>query len=522
MKPALPDARAALLRRAAPLLRAAPFAIMPALTALFDSRYHEFWRDEAQAVLVARDVPSPEWLVAMRMEGGPFFFHAWLRLALTVLSPVGALLAVGALGVLLLQLGTFRLLEAIGAGRTRSMLLSFAFSASYIYAYELGVVIRPYAMGLGLALLALAYLRDGLRTWQRRYVIAGTVAGSLSVLTSSHSACIAGGAFLVFGLLALTRRGGLRVGWPILASLPCFGLTLFLGLPFGPRPVVPVAESRLLQRAPQVFLSSFVPQDWWSISWRAPHAVLDAVNLGRHWALLGIAIALCLGLVAQLFSSPSMWRLSVFDVLAPAVGATAVLEIVIDHYWGGPRHLVFMAVPFLVIIAGWGAAASPTAPALRALRWCSLGALAPWLAVEVALAYWNAAADVVGSFSDTKGIAYLMPPDAHVVADAFHIDVGLLLWRPGMVTRGTDASGAHRTYTVWDRDLRATVPPAPLVAAECAEAPDRVYYVSRGGIGWAGNHARCFTHKWGASQGEADFMEHFDAWQVDCACMTAK
>src|SRR5262249_7974925 len=80
-----------------------------------------------------------------------------------------------------------------GRARGRAAWATLAFSLTYVYAYELGAVVRQYTLGLGLALLSFAHLRDALRTGDRRRVRAGAVAAGLAALTSAHSACVAGG-----------------------------------------------------------------------------------------------------------------------------------------------------------------------------------------------------------------------------------------------------------------------------------------------------------------------------------------
>src|SRR5262249_52639310 len=147
-----------------------------------------------------------------------------------------ALVLVGALGLGVLLFGTHRLLVAISGERRAAARVTLALSLTYVYAYELGVVVRQYALGLGLSLLSFALLRDPLR-WcgRRRAVRAGALAAGLAALTSPHAACVAGGGLLAFGLLSLARRRPLRAWWPILLTLPAFALDLYLASPFPDR-----------------------------------------------------------------------------------------------------------------------------------------------------------------------------------------------------------------------------------------------------------------------------------------------
>src|SRR5258708_29374802 len=110
-----------------------------------------------------------------------------------------------------------------------------ALGLSYSYAYEFGVVIRPYALSAGFGLLTNACLRDALRTLRVRSVVLGTAAAALCALSSTHGATIAGAALVAFGLVALSRSRGLRLALPTLGGLPFFAVVPYIVLPFPAR-----------------------------------------------------------------------------------------------------------------------------------------------------------------------------------------------------------------------------------------------------------------------------------------------
>ncbi len=108
------------LRASAPsLARAAPFVLVVAAVTLYDHRYHEFWRDEACALLEARAVPWRGLLHAMRLEGIPPLYHVLLKVLASFLPNPAALLAAGAIGLATLLTGTYQLVDSITGSKKR-------------------------------------------------------------------------------------------------------------------------------------------------------------------------------------------------------------------------------------------------------------------------------------------------------------------------------------------------------------------------------------------------------------------
>jgi hypothetical protein len=294
-------------------------------------------------------------------------------------------------------------------------------------------------------------------------------------------------------------------------------------LPFPPR----AAESNVDLKLPwaqfekmglQALRGSFSPQDWWVTTVYGSADFLDKLALLRHWGQIGIFVAAVYLLLVQCAGGYRHYRaLLVYDVVSLLVGWAALLVITVDHYWGSARHHVFFSIPLVVLVMGWAASVGQ-----GTLRWSSHAALpllAPWLLFHWIVFVRCVQLDVDMPFSDTKAAAAMLPDDAHLVVDSMRIQEGYAFWKPHLVTRGQDQGGRHLGYQANDSVLHMTVAAAPLVRAECRDAPDRTYF---SGWSWAvGPLERCLHLVLGASPHSEQTRpdEHFDLLQVDCACV---
>ncbi len=516
-------------RRLALARRAWPCGLVVLAIAVFDLGWHEPWRDEVGAMLTARAVPWGSLLLAMRYEGVPPLFHALLKLAGAVLPNPTALVAVGALGFAVLLVGTYRLLLAISSAPRAAARLTFAFSLTYAYGYELGVVIRQYALGLGLALLSFAYLRDALRaTAPRRAVRAGSLAAGLAALASAHSACVAGAGLLAFGLLSVVRRRRLRAWWPILLTLPVFALDAWLASPFPDR--IAKANVTLVQRpyttyrlALQALVTGVMPDDWWFVEGAGGPLVLNLYAVLRSLAFWGCLAAAALGLASRAGLLRRRWRVEAFDLIAAVAAWPPLLEIIVHHYWGAYRHHLFLGMPLLVIVTGWGLHARFSAPFADEARRTALALLFPWFALQISMGVSCVALDAALHFSDTKSASRVLAPGAHVVAESEWRPLGLLFWRPDIQLRAAAWEGRPFRYIRPDRAWGRLGPLPPLVKEECAAAPERVYFA--GSAGAMGPLAACgkrveYLRKMKGEQPMT--FETFDLFRVDCGCVQGK
>jgi hypothetical protein len=505
------------------LVAAGLLALALAGLVAFDARYHEFWRDEVQPILIGQSVPLHRFLLAKRVDGHPPLFDLMTVPLVGVLSPLHRLLLSGAVGFGVLLYGTYRCILSICCRPVASLVLTVMLAGTSVYAYELGVVIRPYALGAGLALLTNAYLREGLRGHSLRPVVLGAAAGGLCLLTSTHAATLAGGAFVAFALVSFWRHRGVRHVLPTLAALPGLAVAAVVMMPFPGRVAeanvdLKLPRSAFVKMALQALSGGFTPQDWWVTASFGDPGVLDRIATLRHWGQHGVLLAVAFCIVVRLTGGWRGYRpLLVYDVLAILVGWAALLEIVVNHYWGSPRHHVFFGLPVVVVVAGWGASRG-----LGALPWASALALplmAPWFAFQHWTCGRQLALDVELPFSDSKAAAALLPADAHLVADAMTYQEGYLLWRPGIVVRAGDQGGRRLGYVASDLAWHMGAPAPPMVHAECDEAPDRTYY--SGPSYNLGALAGCLRLLRPASPHSEQTRpdERFDLWQVDCPCI---
>jgi hypothetical protein len=490
---------------------------------LYDARYHEFWRDEAHTYLFNEHVPLHRFLLAKKVEGHPPLYDLLTVPLVPVLSPFARILVAEAVGFGVLLFGTYRCLLSICLRPVASLVLTALFAASYVYVYELGVVVRCYALGAGFGLLTSAYLRDALRGHSLRPVWLGTAAGAACLLSSTHAATIAAGAITAYGFVSLWRHRGILMALPTLAVLPFLYLLYWEIEPFPGRSGelnldLKLPHDQFVMMAKQALAGSFTPQDWWVTTVFGDPHVLDRIALLRHWGMVGALAALAYSIVLRLAPDFKSYRpVLVYDVLSIAIGSAGLLEILVNHYWGSPRHHVFLSLPAVVLASGWGAQRG-YGP-LRHAGALALPALGAWFAFQIWVGARCLLLDVDLPFSDTKAAAALLPRDAHLVADSLTTQESYMLWKPDIVMRGGDSGGRSMGYVGFDSAWHASAPLLPMVREECGKAEDRTFF---SGWGWElGGVSACLKTLRPASEHSEQTRpdERFDLSQVDCACV---
>jgi hypothetical protein len=496
---------------------AAVVAAVPALLLAYDWRYHEFWRDETQAFTLARDLPLDMFYGGLRMQGIPPLYFLLLKLTSQILASPIPLLVLGAVGNGALLFGTYKLLYSVSGARRASLLTTLCFSLTYVYAYELGVVVRQYSLGLGLALTSLAYLREAVRSGGARDVWLGAATGGLAALTSAHASCTAGGVMLAFGLTMLARRRGLRLGWPIFLALPCFALTLQMATPYPGRIPSCNADAShdwryLLRLGLHLAPASAMPSDWWrtdllpsTVRWQGQ---------ARYVALVSLVAAFAAAFAARCGSTLRRRPgLELFPVAAIALSWPPLVEIVGNHYYGYYRHHLHVALPLIVLLAGWCIDSSCEDRSVRWLRRAALVAMGPWFLFHQLVLGESLWLDMRYAFSDTKGHAQGLPLGAHLVSSSDETTVGMVAWRPDLSLRSATSHGRHFRYQICDPAWFDHVGADPLVAEECRAAPDRTFTTFP---------MRCASQVADSLGGLPDRptnRESFGLWRVDCACL---
>ena len=515
-------------RRLALAHRLWPCGLVVLAVAVFDLGWHEPWRDEVGAMLTARAVPWPALLRAMRYEGVPPLFHALLKLAGAVLPNPAALVLTGALGFAVLLAGTYRLLVSISRAPGASARLTFAFSLTYAYGYELGVVVRQYALGLGLALLGFSYLRDALRATAPRHLVrAGALAAGLAALASAHAACVAGAGLLAFGVLSLARGRRLRA-WPILLTLPVFAFVAYLASPFPERiakanVTLHLRPASTFRLAVQALVDGVMPADWWLVESMGSPALFNAFCTLRSLAFWCLLAAAALGLASRAGLLRRRGRVEAFDLIAGVAAWPPLLEIIVRHYWGFYRHHLFLGMPLLVIVAGWGLHARFADAFSDEARRSALALLAPWFLLQVSLAALSVSLDAAYPFTDTRAASRALVPGAHVVAEAEWRTLGMLFWRPDIQMRAAAWQGRPYRYIQPDNGWGQTAPLPPLVKEECRAAPDRTYFAGGlGAMGALGSCAKRVAYPREMRGEHPTTWETFELFRMDCGCVEGK
>jgi hypothetical protein len=452
-------------------LRAGGVAISAWLAAglglfFYIARYHEFWRDEVQPALVARAVPLAELVPAMRREAVPPVIYL-VNKAAAWLPPPYSLSAVGAIGFLSLLFGTYALLYSLSGRHVASTLITGALALTDTYCYELGVVVRQYGLGLGFALVSVAYLARALRAESRRYAWLGSAFGALAVATSAHPGCLAGGALLSYSALKLAENRTLASIAEPLCALPAFLFTFFLLAPYDRAPELLVVYHRTFSEDAALLawalLDGSVCLGWWSPP--SAEGLRFLVACLTAAALLGIAVARVRG-----GGRPS--RLALFYAGSLGVNALTLAYIFAVRNPGKHRHHLFLCVPVLVVALGVLLRRGDASATTRPPAWVMATLLLPWFAFQYATAVADLLGDVRDSFSGTKAAAAALPPGARTVeVGEDWVACGILYWRQDVTMRAQSSQGRPFRYLYQDWHWHDRVPLMPLLEEECRHAP---------------------------------------------------
>lgn len=305
----------------------------------FTSLHHEPWRDEAQAWLIARDLPLPGVLAQMSWEGSPALWHVLLFPFAQAGAPyaseavIHAVLALAAMGLFLRRAPFPLWLRA---------LVVF----SYYFSYEYAVVARNYGLS-ALILFGLAALHPQ----RRRRPLSYAALVALLANTNVHSWALAAGLVVMLALEA-RRNGVLRGRSLAVTMLAAAGLlvaVLQVGLP--PRNAFVGAGVRL-----------------------EPTAAIAAVRDAWLPGFPGPAVVAAAGFMALV--ALVLWRLARTAFWLLCCGVGGLFAIFTFKHAGGLRHhgLIVVFTIFALWLAWDRLAATAARTWRRAIAW-SLGAL---------------------------------------------------------------------------------------------------------------------------------------------------
>jgi hypothetical protein len=424
-----------------------------AVLASFVLSRHEFWRDEIQSWLLARESSGLlDLLTRQRYEGHPGLWQA-LLLPLTRLSDSPAAMQV----VHLVIAATTIYLFARWAPFTRLQKVLFSFG--YFPFYEYTVISRSY--GLGLLLLTAFCVLYPQR--QRRFL---ALAAILVLLCHTHAltwilAAVLGGG-LVGQALWSRRAGGLDLPRHFPAGVVLFGLGALTAM----WQIVPPADSGVavgwnLNPGPGAALGAlrnlaeaWLPLPAWSGNfWNHP------LLFERPYGLLTwIGTALVAAFAVWTAFGLKRWPFAAWFFVAGSLGLSLFFHL---KYAGSARHHGLL---FVVLILSWWLARSeaPHTP-VEPARGAGLStALTILLGLQVVAAGIAASIEIARPFSSAGVTAEFLQretkPDDLLVGHLDYTTIAILARMPGRQIYYPQA-GRWGSYIVWDvrRLARPTV-----------------------------------------------------------------
>lgn len=444
---------------------------VPTLLVLLFGRYrHEPWGDETQAYLIAHHQSGFGFLHMLALEGVAPLFHLFLKVVDHLVPAAWVLPIAGAVGYGLLLLGTFRLLEALSARRGLSLLVTLLLGATDTYAYELGIVARPYGAGLGLAFLAAASLVS--RRKKPRNLHAGAWA-ALCMLTSVHAGCVVGG-LLVTETLWTYRTRTLR---NVLAglALPLFAIAVDLYF-IRPNPsrTTYLTQFNLPSPSEAFFMAAKAIEDGLGASgwWPSPHRGEWKVHL---WGPTVLAIGVATG--GALASASEANRLRIrFGALAWTLGSGALLVILLCFHYGAYRHHLLLVLPAIVYVVALLLTRSGIGEGSRKVALCLL---LPLMAHEFRQSAFDFGSDYRAAFTEASQLRERLPQGARLVVQGDDmIAIGALVGRDDVTLRSAENNaGAVVRHAIVDTNRFKKAPLSTLLDEECAAAPNRTYLV---------------------------------------------
>lgn len=406
------------------------------LLAAWTTFHHEPWRDEAQAWLIARDLPPSSILAQMRYEGSPALWHLLLHPLAAAGAPyateavIHLAIAAGAVGLLLWRAPFPLWFKA---------LLVF----SPCFSYEYAVVARNYGL-TALLLFGIA------ATWRARHGNPFIPALLVALLanTNAHSLAMAAAlaAWLAFDLrgAGLPRR---RLGAVLLAASGVAAAVAQMGT--GDR-------NHLIGTGIHV------------------HALAPIVALRSAWlpGLPAVAAAPAIVLTTVLMAVLWRWSRAVAWVLLTAL--CGISAIFVFKHAGGLRHHGLMLV--FMVTALWLAWTDLAAAPARWRRHL-LVAMGLALATGLPLTARLHAADTHGLYSGSRQLAAEMRAagltDRFLAAYPSAPAAAVLPYLPGKSAWYVDIE-ASGTFVTWNRRFAANQ------QLDAAEVVRRV----RGAPGW--------------------------------------
>lgn len=379
--------------------------------------HHEFWRDEMQAWLIARDVPTlPALLEQAHYEGSPPLWSLILRV-LTWITPRPEIVQV--FNWALAGLTFFLIAAHAPFNRLQKLLLA----GNYYLLFEYGTVCRNYLPGvLGLVVACIVFPSAQRRPWLFAAALAMAAMASVHsfIVAAAMAAAFWGERILtVAGLLgkgSAEERGRCHLG-PLSGLAGAMGLAVYSILPRADTLYAPAMgwlwewqPARLAKVASALVYAHFPwPRPdgfFWIPPWDVPFHLYDDP------AVLSLAAAFFIGGVL-------LFRRHAAPLILYLAGTLGLAAFFYVKYLGFTRHTGFL---FLVFFCAWwirrgGDNTTPAGGALQRVGLIGSLAFTAMLAVQAIDGVHAVSMDVARPFSCGKAAAgYLV---AHDLQDKF-------------------------------------------------------------------------------------------------------
>jgi hypothetical protein len=328
--------------------------------ASFVNVFHEPWRDETQAWLLARDQPTLKALsVELHRVGHP---HVWYVL-LRFVSGLGDYWVVKVINLGFTTAAVWLVLRFAPFSRLTRALVVFG----YLPLFEYGVIARNYSIGIFLLFLFTAlFPRRRSQPWLLALILA------LAANTSVHAAFISVGALslLVFEWFSLSdeeRGKSGRVAFWFAVAIVIAGLAT-CAVSIIPPPDFRLANFWHARPATERLGATFraLVQAFTSVPWLTTPGVPSLKSLRIPVMIVGVPLSVLFTIVVSLTLATRklVWVLAV-------VSCGILLAFFFDRYYGGARHSGFLLVA--VLMALWLApifpAQTPFPKMLRVHDW---------------------------------------------------------------------------------------------------------------------------------------------------------
>ena len=450
-------------------------ALFSISVAYFSWRFHEPFRDEVQLVLTAREVPWARLIAACRVEGATPVVYIVAKLLSAPFSGHASLAIIGGLSQFVLLSGMFRLVTVVSRRRFAAIVVTLAFATTFSLVYELGVIVRQYACGLGFSLFAMAYFYSALEEEEasdRNVVIASVFAG-LASLTVTHAGCVSLSVALVHAIVCAEEGRWRRVALTAVGAAPAAFITLYLISPYGGRTPIANAAANptwtdIVGEVRHLFFAAHLPESRWGYLWPS------TANEIAKYLVAAVVLAAATEVIRTKRLSASM-RVLFGGV---ALGWLPLLYIFVIRYRGFHRHHLFLTTPILVVTAGYLARELFTRGRARFVGIAGFALMTPWFLLQWDIARFELRADLALPYCATKAVAKRLPSKAHVISDTNYSAIGVLFWRPDISLRSCDGEGRVMRYNPPDAIWLNHVPMDPLIRQECQSAPSSTFVVT--------------------------------------------